>query len=115
MYVTWIASLMRCGQRSTVGRSTDMERDDERGRRGEGRDCPQLVPRGPTREVAPPVALDVGAVRLDSRQRFVTRHVVGDGQQDRADEVQHGAGEEVRGKAFVPRQERPYRQDTTSH
>ena len=59
------------------GRSTDKERDDERGRRSEERDGLYMVPRGSARKVAAPVALSVGAVRLDGRQCFVTRHVVG--------------------------------------
>ena len=102
-----VAGAFRLRAGSDFGRSTDKERDDERGRHSEGRDGPYMVPHGPARKVAAPVALSVGAVRLDGRQCFVTRHVVGGRQQDRADE-------EVRGKAFVPRQERRYRQGTAS-
>ncbi len=60
------------------------------------------------------MTLGAGAARLDSRQRFVSRHVVGDRQQDRPDEVQCAADEEVRGKAFAPREERPHRRGTAS-
>ena len=92
-----------------------MECERERDRRGEGRAGSYMVPRNPAREVADPVALGVGAVRFDPRQRFVSWHVVGDGQQYRAAEVQRAADEEVGDKGFVPREERSHRQDATSH
>jgi hypothetical protein len=91
-----------------------MECERERDRRGEGRAGSYMVPRNPAREVADPVALGVGAVRFDPRQRFVSWHVVGDGQQYRAAEVQRAADEEVGDKGFVPREERSHRQDATS-
>src|SRR3712207_8314500 len=65
--------------------SAGMECERERDRRGEGRAGSYMVPRGPAQEVADPVALGVGAVRFDPSQRFVSWHVVGDGQQYRAD------------------------------
>jgi hypothetical protein len=54
-------------------------------------------------------------VRFNPRQCVVSWHVVGDGQHDRAAEVQRAADEEVGDKGFVPREERSHRQDATSH
>jgi hypothetical protein len=71
--------------------SLDMKRNGERGRRSEGRGGPHMIPRGPPREVPSPVALGVMAMWFEGRQCFVTRHVVGDGQENRADEVQRAA------------------------
>ena len=55
---------MRAG--CDFGRSTDKERDDERGRRSEERDGLYMVPRGSARKVAVPMALSVSATRNPS-------------------------------------------------
>ena len=49
-----VAGAFRLRAGSDFGRSTDKERDDERGRHSEGRDGPYMVPYGPARKVAPP-------------------------------------------------------------
>src|SRR3712207_8505831 len=57
---------------TTLFRS-NVERDGERGSRGQGGDCAHVVPCGPSRDVLLPIARGVGALRVHVRKPVVER------------------------------------------
>src|SRR5215208_8340196 len=67
----------------------EVERDREQGSSGQGGEGPQVVPRGPLREVIVPIAR--GALRVQFREPVVERDVAYDRHTDSADEVERAA------------------------
>src|SRR5580693_153489 len=87
----WAAWWWLCGSDETVIAGSPLvrgsvrgERDGENCRRGQGGG-------GPGRDVAVPVSCSVGAARPDPVEGLVARHVEGDGDADRAEQIQQPA------------------------